>query len=288
MAGRAGNERCAALSAELDPGSVRCAARRAPARERGPALAAELSPSLVRRSAGGARNGVGHGPTLVSGRGIAQSGAATLPRGERDRRGTAGALAVSCLVAARPGRPAEPALGVLRAPRGRRRRRRRALRAAAARDLARGHRSRARNADGGRHPRRPGVRRRPARDLGVHRGRALRLRRVLRPRPRACYFGVRLLGSLGDFRRARQTVGFALVPLAASLAPDVAAPSRALRRRHVPRRRCRRRGRRGCAARAPARSGRLVARSARHRRPYGSRLELVPRRSPRSRRRSRS
>ena len=30
-------------------------------------------------------------------------------------------------------------------------------------------------------------------------------------------FGVRLLGSLGDFRRARQTVGFALVPLAASL-----------------------------------------------------------------------
>jgi hypothetical protein len=31
------------------------------------------------------------------------------------------------------------------------------------------------------------------------------------------YFGVRLLGSLGDFRRARQTVGFALVPLAASL-----------------------------------------------------------------------
>lgn len=33
----------------------------------------------------------------------------------------------------------------------------------------------------------------------------------------ALYFGVRLLGSLGDFRRARQTVGFALVPLAASL-----------------------------------------------------------------------
>ena len=33
----------------------------------------------------------------------------------------------------------------------------------------------------------------------------------------ASYFGVRLLGSLGDFRRARQTVGFALVPLAASL-----------------------------------------------------------------------
>ncbi len=31
------------------------------------------------------------------------------------------------------------------------------------------------------------------------------------------YFGVRLLGSLGSFRRARQTVGFALVPLAASL-----------------------------------------------------------------------
>ncbi len=31
------------------------------------------------------------------------------------------------------------------------------------------------------------------------------------------YFGVRLLGSLGAFRRARQTVGFALVPLAASL-----------------------------------------------------------------------
>jgi hypothetical protein len=33
----------------------------------------------------------------------------------------------------------------------------------------------------------------------------------------ALYFGVRLVGSLGDFRRARQTVGFALVPLAASL-----------------------------------------------------------------------
>ena len=31
------------------------------------------------------------------------------------------------------------------------------------------------------------------------------------------YFGVRLLGSQGDFRRARQTVGFALVPFAASL-----------------------------------------------------------------------
>ena len=31
------------------------------------------------------------------------------------------------------------------------------------------------------------------------------------------YFGVRLFGSLGSFRRARQTVGFALVPLAASL-----------------------------------------------------------------------
>jgi hypothetical protein len=33
----------------------------------------------------------------------------------------------------------------------------------------------------------------------------------------ALLFGVRLLGSLGDFRRSRQTVGFALVPLAASL-----------------------------------------------------------------------
>jgi hypothetical protein len=31
------------------------------------------------------------------------------------------------------------------------------------------------------------------------------------------FFGVRLLGSLGGYRRARQTVGFALVPLAASL-----------------------------------------------------------------------
>jgi hypothetical protein len=31
------------------------------------------------------------------------------------------------------------------------------------------------------------------------------------------FFGVRLLGSLGSFRRARQTVGFALVPLALSL-----------------------------------------------------------------------
>ena len=33
----------------------------------------------------------------------------------------------------------------------------------------------------------------------------------------ALFFGVRLLGSLGDFRRTRQTVGFALVPLALSL-----------------------------------------------------------------------
>jgi hypothetical protein len=33
----------------------------------------------------------------------------------------------------------------------------------------------------------------------------------------ALFFGVRLLGTLGTFRRARQTVGFALVPLAASL-----------------------------------------------------------------------
>jgi Yip1 domain len=33
----------------------------------------------------------------------------------------------------------------------------------------------------------------------------------------AVFFGVRLLGSLGSFRRARQTVGFALVPFAASL-----------------------------------------------------------------------
>jgi hypothetical protein len=33
----------------------------------------------------------------------------------------------------------------------------------------------------------------------------------------ALYFGVRLLGSMGDFRRARQTIGFALVPLAASV-----------------------------------------------------------------------
>ncbi|HLG07514.1 MAG TPA: YIP1 family protein [Gaiellaceae bacterium] len=33
----------------------------------------------------------------------------------------------------------------------------------------------------------------------------------------ALFFGVRLLGSQGDFRRARQLVGFALVPLALSL-----------------------------------------------------------------------
>jgi hypothetical protein len=33
----------------------------------------------------------------------------------------------------------------------------------------------------------------------------------------ALLFGVRLLGSLGSFRRARQTLGFALVPLAVSL-----------------------------------------------------------------------
>lgn len=33
----------------------------------------------------------------------------------------------------------------------------------------------------------------------------------------ALFFGVRLLGSLGDFRRARQLLGFALAPLALSL-----------------------------------------------------------------------
>lgn len=33
----------------------------------------------------------------------------------------------------------------------------------------------------------------------------------------ALYFGLRLLGSLGDFRRARQLIGFSLVPLALSL-----------------------------------------------------------------------
>ena len=33
----------------------------------------------------------------------------------------------------------------------------------------------------------------------------------------ALFFGVRLLGSLGDFRRARQLVGLALVPMALSL-----------------------------------------------------------------------
>jgi hypothetical protein len=33
----------------------------------------------------------------------------------------------------------------------------------------------------------------------------------------AVYFGVRLFGSLGTFRRARQVVGFALAPVAASL-----------------------------------------------------------------------
>ena len=33
----------------------------------------------------------------------------------------------------------------------------------------------------------------------------------------ALFFGARLVGSLGDFRRERQLIGFALVPLAASL-----------------------------------------------------------------------
>ena len=33
----------------------------------------------------------------------------------------------------------------------------------------------------------------------------------------ALFFGIRLLGSVGDFRRARQIVGFALAPLALSL-----------------------------------------------------------------------
>ena len=42
----------------------------------------------------------------------------------------------------------------------------------------------------------------------------------------ALFFGVRLLGSLGDFRRARQTVGFALVPMALSLV--VLLPARLL------------------------------------------------------------
>jgi hypothetical protein len=40
----------------------------------------------------------------------------------------------------------------------------------------------------------------------------------------ALFFGVRLLGSLGSFRRARQTVGFALVPLA--LSPLLVLPLR--------------------------------------------------------------
>ena len=71
----------------------------------------------------------------------------------------------------------------------------------------------------------------------------------------ALYFGVRLLGSLGDFRRARQTVGFALVPLAASLLLVAPAPACALRRRHVPRRRRRRgRGRARPARRSSSRS----------------------------------
>ena len=42
----------------------------------------------------------------------------------------------------------------------------------------------------------------------------------------ALFFGARLLGSLGDFRRARQLVGFALVPLAASLLVIVPLGSR--------------------------------------------------------------
>ena len=61
----------------------------------------------------------------------------------------------------------------------------------------------------------------------------------------ALFFGLRLLGSLGDFRRARQTVGFALVPLAASLLLVLPSAPRSLRWGHVPRRRCRRGSGRG-------------------------------------------
>jgi hypothetical protein len=91
----------------------------------------------------------------------------------------------------------------------------------------------------------------------------------------ALYFGVRLLGSLGSFRRSRQTVGFALVPLALVAVPRPPAATRALRRRHVPRRR----GRRGLGpARAAGRSARLrrlVARAARPRRPRHARLDVA-------------
>ncbi len=89
------------------------------------------------------------------------------------------------MVAPRSGRAAEPALGVLRAPRGRRGRRRRAIGAAAARHLDGRDGRGARDPDRGRHPGQPRVRHDPACDLDVHRGRPLRLRRVLPRRLRA-------------------------------------------------------------------------------------------------------
>ena len=72
-------ERGTALSAELDTGCIRRSARGTGARQRVPALAAEFPSDLVGGSAGGARERVGHGRTLVSRHGSLQSGAATLP-----------------------------------------------------------------------------------------------------------------------------------------------------------------------------------------------------------------
>ena len=139
------------------------------------------------------------------------------PRVATETMGISRALAVARLVASRTGGSPEPASGLLRAARGGRRRRRRgSLRAAAPRHLARRDGLRARDSDGLRHPRRPGVRHGPPRGLDVHRGRPVRVRRVLRGRIRPLLRGP-APGEPWNVSTDRQTVGFALVPLAASL-----------------------------------------------------------------------
>ncbi len=89
------------------------------------------------------------------------------------------------------------------------------------------------------------------------------------------FFGARLLGSLGTFRRERQLVAFAAVPLAASLLLAAAPTPGALRRGHLPRRRLGRGGGGERSARDPARLRRVVARVARPRRAGRPRLELA-------------
>ena len=106
-------------------------------------------------------------------------------RGLGDRGNPRESLSVAGLVAARTGGAREPALGVLRAPGGRSGRRRRPLGAAPARHPDGGRRSGARDPDGRRSSRQPGVRRAAVCDLDVHCGRPVRRRRLLPRRLRA-------------------------------------------------------------------------------------------------------